>query len=221
MTAKMDTNQTAVVVVREPWDVGRELKALGMTRDGVIGIARSVAAARAEALPVDPWSAAGMMAYVWGVRGIRLMLLPELGWRISRHGNVEATVNDGLGIQLLFQNVDVACDGPEPQPISGKGAGTRNLVEQGRQGELFERAATPPGQMIGVVPTVWMLCVSTGDGRLRAEVSCPREFDGSWFAGFDRRIFVLNEALDPDFRSRTQGEPDDGTDEIEVRIAKK
>ena len=71
-------------------------------------------------------------AYINGVRAIRMDLLP-LGWRLSRTGNVEATVNDKLGIQICFQNVDIACTEQNPQAISGKGAGSRKLIQNGVQ----------------------------------------------------------------------------------------
>jgi hypothetical protein len=90
--------------------------------DIVTSIARKAAAAKAEALEIDPSSTPGTLAYINGVRAIRMDLLP-LGWRLSRTGNVEATVNDKLGIQICFQNVDIACTEQNPQAISGKGAG--------------------------------------------------------------------------------------------------
>lgn len=213
-------NQPKQVVVSDPLSVREELRALGLTLEGITQIVRQVAASKAEALAVDPCSTPGTLAYIRGVREIRLMLLPE-GWRVSRTGNVEATVNDNLGIQLLFQNVDLACDLNDPQAISGKGAGSRKLVEFGKQGELFDQPDSPEAKKLGVAPTVWVLCVSTVGKKLRAEVSCPDAFEGNQFDGFSKRIFVVDEDMNPDLR---QNLPlDDGGDsgDLEVRIAKK
>jgi len=208
------------VVVSDSWSVRQELRSLGLTPEGVTDISRQVAAAKAEALAVDPCSTPGTLAYIRGVRAIRLQLIPE-GWRISRSGNVESTVNDDLGIQLVFQNVDLACDTCDPQAISGKGAGSRKLVEFGKQGELFERHDIPAAKVLGVVPTVWVLCVSTEGRKLRAEISCPDAFEGNQFDGFSKRIFVVDEDLGPDLRQNMPLDDGGGAGEVEVRIVKK
>jgi hypothetical protein len=214
------------VVVSDVSSVRQELSVLGLTPEGVRDIARQAAAAKAEALAVDPCSTPGTLAYIYGVRAIRLQLIPE-GWRISRSGNVESTVNDDLGIQLVFQNVDLACDARDPQAISGKGAGSRKLIEFGKQGELFERLstpeiqATPVAQALGVVPTVWVLCVSTEGKHLRAEVSCPDVFEGNQFEGFSKRIFVVDEDFGPNVYENLPLDNDGGDGAVEVRIAKK
>ncbi|WP_419204715.1 hypothetical protein [Bordetella trematum] len=204
----------------DAWNIRHELFTLGLTIEGVTDIARQVASAKAEALAVDPCSTPGTLAYIRGVRAIRLQLIPE-GWRISRSGNVESTVNDDLGIQLVFQNVDLACDTRAPQAISAKGAGSRKLVEFGKQGELFVRDETHTSKSLGVVPTVWMLCVSTEGKRLRAEISCPDVFEGNQFEGFSKRIFVVDEELDPSLRQNTPLDDVGVDDEVEIRIAKK
>lgn len=217
----------APVVVSDAWEVRNDLRTLGLSVEAVIDIARQAAAAKAEALPVDPCSAPGTFAYIRGVRAIRLHLLLE-GWRMSRSGNVESTVNDELGVQLVFQNVDMACGERDPQAISGKGSGSRKLIESGQQGELFSqaKAATRASESqkrtaLGVVPTVWVLCVSTEGKKLRAEVSCPKAFEGDQFEGFSKRIFVVDEDLDPEVREETPMTDDGGSGEFEVRIAKK
>ena len=96
-------------IIRESRDVESALNRIGLTRDIVAEIALSAAAARAESLSVDPSSAPGILSYIHGVRAIRLNLLKR-GWRESRQGNVESTVNDDLGVQICFQNVDIACN---------------------------------------------------------------------------------------------------------------
>lgn len=211
--------QSKFIVIDEDSLVRQELRALGLTVDIVTSIARKAAAAKAEALEIDPSSTPGMLAYIAGVRAIRLDLLP-LGWRISRTGNVESTVNDKLGIQLCFQNVDVACMERHPQAISGKGAGSRKLIHDG-QAELFDREAPEATDALGSTPTVWAVCVSTDAKKLRAEVSCPEAFEGNQFEGFSKRIWVVDEDLEPTFGNI--GEPEDGSGPVEheVRIAKK
>jgi len=211
--------QLTPIVINEGYSVHQELHALGLTVHIVTSIARKAAAAKAEALEIDPSSTPGTLAYINGVRAIRMELLP-LGWRLSRTGNVEATVNDELGIQICFQNVDIAGTEQNPQAISGKGAGSRKLIQDG-QAELFDRDAPEAVDAFGSVPTVWVVCVSVDSKKLRAEVSCPEAFEGNQFEGFSKRIWVVDEDLEP--TPGIIGQPDDssGSLEHEVRIAKK
>lgn len=206
-------------VINEGFQVHQELRALGLTVDIVKTVARKAASAKAEALEIDPSSTPGTLAYIKGVRAIRMELM-TLGWRLSRTGNVESTVNDQLGIQICFQNVDIACTERHPQAISGKGAGSRKLIQDG-QAELFDREAPEAMDAFGSVPTVWVICVSADGKKLNAEVSCPEAFEGNQFDGFSKRIWVVDEDLAP-----TPGMidlPDDGSGSVEheVRIAKK
>lgn len=218
----MDTQmiQRKPIVVSEDWKIRSELRALGLTAEIIASVARASAAAKAEALEVDPSSTPGTLAYIKGVRSIRLQLLPH-GWRLSRAGNVESTVNDELGIQVCFQNVDVACQEREPQAISGKGAGSRKLIQDG-QADLFDRVDPTTTDALGVTPTVWVVCVSADAKKLRAELSCPEAFEGSQFEGFSKRIFVVDEDLDPGPQEDV-GKPDEdgGASDYEVRISKK
>lgn len=211
--------QLKPIVINEGYSVHQELHALGLTVDIVTSIARKAAAAKAEAMEIDPSSTPGTLAYINGVRAIRMKLLP-LGWRLSRTGNVEATVNDELGIQVCFQNVDIAGTEQNPQAISGKGSGSRKLIQDG-QAELFDRDAPEAVDAFGSVPTVWVVCVSVDSKKLRAEVSCPEAFEGNQFEGFSKRIWVVDEDMEP--TPGIIGQPDDssGSLEHEVRIAKK
>ncbi len=207
------------VLIDDDHQVRRELLRLGLTTEIVRTIARKAAAAKAEALEIDPSSTPGTLAYIFGVRAVRTALIP-LGWRLSRAGNVESTVNDEVGIQICFQNVDSACTEPNPQAISGKGAGSRKLIQDG-QAELFDREAPDAVDAFGSTPTVWVVCVSTDSKKLRAEVSCPVAFEGNQFEGFSKRIWVVDEDLDAAPDSIDRPADDSGPVEHEVRIAKK
>lgn len=208
-----------LVVINEGFEVRQELHRLGLTTEIVRTIARKAAAAKAEALEIDPSSSPGTLAYIFGVRAVRTALIP-LGWRMSRAGNVESTVNDELGIQICFQNVDTACTERHPEAISGKGAGSRKLIQDG-QAELFDREAPDAVDAFGSTPTVWVVCVSTDGNKLRAEMSCPIAFEGNQFEGFSERIWVVDEDLAPAPDRIDRPDDDIGPVEHEVRIAKK
>lgn len=206
-------------VVTDGWEVKSTLKALGLTPEIINNVARAAAGARADSLAVDPCSTPGQLAYIHGVRSIRIQLLPK-GWRISREGNVESTVNHDLGIQLCFQNVHLACGERDPEAISGKGSGSRKLIHDG-QTELFETVGTYAKKTLGATPTVWVLCVSSDEKSIRAELSCPESFEGDQFQGFSKRIFVLDETLDPKPRTDKGSDEDMVDTDFEVRISKK
>jgi hypothetical protein len=206
-------------VVKDEWEVRQELRALGLSQEAVRNVASAAASAKADTLPIDPVNTPGTQAYIHGIRSIRRQLLRE-GWRMSRAGNVESTVNDDRAIQICFQNVGQACGDDDPESISPKGSGARKLVRDGHQAEMFERESANAPMVFGTVPTVWVICVSTSDKRLRAEVSCPKVFEGDQFAGFSKRIFVVDEDLDPT-PDATQDRGDGGSGDHEVRITKK
>ena len=210
----------APLIVRDPQNIETALSKIGLTREIVTNIALSAVAARADSLSVDPSSAPGMLSYIYGVRAIRMNLLKR-GWRVSRQGNVESTVNDEIGIQLFFQNVDIACNHfKNPHAISGKGAASRSLVAAG-QGELFGRSTdTFEADVFGRTPVVWVICVSVEGPSVRAEVSCPQIFEGVQFENFHQRIFVLDESFEPTI-DRNNITTDEDADDFDVEISKK
>lgn len=217
-------------VISDPLNAEQELSQLGLKLPVARKVARAASAARASALEIDVSFAPGMLSHIHGNRHLRLELLP-LGWRMGRFNNVESVINDELGIQIIFQNVDMACvSDHSPQAISGKGSGSRQLVQNGLQSELWEQPANPPADASqvnskrGVTPSVWMFCVSDDGTRLRAEISKPSSFEGDQFEDFSKRIFVLDEesGTDPDIAIRTSsGDDGDADFDIEVNIAKK
>ncbi len=211
-------SSSSATIIQNKIEVGQCLTAIGLTKEFVIHVARAAAAARAESLPVDPLSAPGMNSYIFGVRHIRLGLLIKDGWRISRAGNVESTVNDDLGVQICFQNVINACDVTHaPQAISRKGTAARKLVAEG-QGDLFDAPSVNASTKYGCSPTVWIICVEADEQSLKVEVSCPKTFEGSQFEDFHQRIFVLDETFDD---GDSIDDDDSLLDDIDVYVSKK
>lgn len=208
-------------IVDTPFGALRELDALGLNIEIIRTIAEAAAGAKAEALPIDPLSSPGTLAYIHGVRSIRRALLPK-GWRVGRGGNVEATIHDQLGIQLLFQNVDRACSNKDPQAISKKGAGSRKLIQAGLQDELFEGNQPLSLEKIGSKPVVWLVCVSSDENGMQAEVSCPDIFNGDQFENFTKRIFVIDDKFEPIvFDANKDLDDGGGVENFEILISKK
>ncbi|MEZ2293912.1 hypothetical protein [Variovorax sp. RCC_210] len=207
-------------IIEEPADAERELAALGLTVEMVTRVARQSRSAKMETLPIDPCNSPGTQSYIYGVRAIRKAQLRKKGWRMCRDGNLEATVNDKLGIQLLFQNVDCACGvGRDPESMSEKGGGARRLVQSGNQRELFGGVQPAKFGKIGTTPKVWLICVSSDEKTLKAEVSAPMDFEGNQYSGFSKRIFVVNERFDPEVTPINND--DTGGPDVEVLVKRK
>lgn len=205
-------------IARDEWQVNQALRELGLSKEIVRRIAFAAASARNDATPLDPSFSPGMLSYIHGVRETRLALLP-LGWEMSREGNVDLTVNRAKGIQVCFQNVDLACANRDPEAVSGKGAASRRLVNSG-QGELDLPAidVTPiSSKQSG--PMMWFICVSADEQSVRAEVSCPMGFEGNAFQGFWHRLFVMDESTNPEPRGDDVGE--DGDLDLDIQVSKK
>lgn len=205
-------------VVREDWQVNQALRELGLTKDIVRRIALAAAGARNDATPVDPSFSPGMLSYIHGVREKRLALLP-LGWEMARDGNVDLTVNRAKGIQVCFQNVDLACSNRDPEAVSGKGAASRRLVYSGQIEMEFRGSEVTPISSMQSGPTMWFICVSADEFSVRAEVSCPKGFEGNAFQGFWHRLFVMDESTNPEPRRGVVD--DDGDLDLDIQVSKK
>lgn len=210
--------QVALKIYRESFEVRQALASIGLSEEIVRRIASVAGAAKASTIEVDPSGAPGQLSYIYGVRQVRLELLP-LGWRKARFNNVESTVNDDLGVQLVFQNVDRACSSKDPEAISGKGAASRQLVANGTA-DMFDVASVRSISKHGSTPRVWLICFSSGAKGISAEVSCPLSFEGNQFEGFKERIWVVDENAEPSPDPQKKVGPDDDLD-LDVVISRK
>jgi hypothetical protein len=219
--SNFDTKGKPQVIIKDAVEVRQALAAIGLTVEIIDKIADASATAKADTMAVEPLNAPGTNAYNKGVAATRLNLMP-FGWEMVHNRGIEPTVNYKLGIQVVFQNVDVACTDRDPQAISEKGSGSRKLVYDGqRQKVLFERVEGAPEQIRGAAPEVWLICVSTSGKKLRAEVSCPLLFEGNQFEGFSKRIFVMDRDYDPTPQARPNADGGGRVDDFEVKIVKK
>lgn len=166
------------------------LAALGITKDEVIQIVQEAVAAKNNAIAIDPINTPGLLAYVYGTRALRAMLMPK-GWRLDRTNNIEAVVNGDSTIKLLYQNTDSACDASrEPRAISGKGPASSRMIAQA-QGDLFPDLLEAELKQVPT-PAIWFLCVSINENGVQAELSRPKAIEGGQYKGFHERIFIIN-----------------------------
>lgn len=206
-------------VCKNPSLVQSRLSNLGLRREALIEVAQKAAAARNDAVAIDPVNAAGLMAYIFGTRALRQYLLPN-GWTIDRTENIEATVHPSSGITIVYQNCDSCCtpDSP-PRPISAKGAASERMIED-RNGDFFVeelRAAE-----MAASGNLWFFCVSVNANDVRAELSCPVGLDGKQFGRFRERIFILQDGDIPrSLTAVTDVFEGGGRDEYDVVISRK
>ena len=194
---------------------------LGLDRQDLIEIALLAASARSEQTPYDPYGSGGQFSYIHGTRHIRMKLCPK-GWTVHREGNVEATKHPTLGLKIVFQNADSACDPTRcPQPVTAKGRSTREQVDM-VSGELFDAAELDDLMKNADVDdaALWFFCVATVEDEPVAELFCPSGIVDGRFGGYHERIFILQRG-DLDATALDEDDPDEGTGDIDVPVSKK
>lgn len=111
------------------------LARLELEREKLIAAGHHALAAAATASPLHPSNAAGMFAYMDGVKGLRAENLGG-NWEIFSEEGVEGIRNDVLKLRVLFVNVNQACRKADPKARSRKGAGSERVA----CGDMFEAA---------------------------------------------------------------------------------
>ncbi len=189
----------ATKIYHQEWDVDRELERFGRSKADWRKVVERIVAAKLDAVPNDPRAAAGLFAYIYGVRHTRSLL----AWKTIRKDNIEGSQQPTTGLQVIYQSVDCAgLIAKSPKAIQGKGAGARRQIEAAHGG-LFEDGELPEmtgpryiGDPDEPPPSIWYFCVSInreGDELcVGAEVSLPAPFTGDNFGDFHERIIVLD-----------------------------
>ncbi|MEQ5858416.1 hypothetical protein NFI08_22400 [Halomonas sp. EF61] len=124
----MKQNSIATLVT-EPLDVERRLTAFCLTREGLLRVRDMALGAAADTTPFDPTNAAGTLAYIYGVRGLRFEFVGQ-GWQLDRVENMEFIKNESLGMRVGFCNVrPTASEAGGPKARSPKGAGAERACQ--------------------------------------------------------------------------------------------
>lgn len=184
-------------------DVDTRLLPFLVTRADLLPIVKAVVAARADAVENDPITAEGQFAYIYGTRHVRGVFRAKK-YLLDRVNNIEAVKHPESALKVVYQSVDLAASGMhEPQAISGKGAGTHDLVNLA-QGSLFNPAELARLKPINVAPVnrgIWFFCVSVIGDDVRAELSLPAGIKNGNFDGFIERIFILRDGEWPKIKA--------------------
>ncbi len=172
------------IVRRDPWDVAARIAELQLTVDGLLNVRAMAVGAAADATPFHPANAAGTFSYHHGTFGLRKEFVGKI-WRVERPDGVEAIINEGLKVRVVFANVDVACDDDlKPRPRSRKGAGAERVCMGNLFGSLPEYA---PAQPRGGWTTFYLMV----DQRGAAELTQP-VVKNNTFTAWIERIYLSN-----------------------------
>lgn len=177
----MNRTKIESVILSSPWDVDRRLAELQLDRVRLLRVREKALAAGANATPFHPANAAGTFAYQHGTFALRDEFVGD-HWRVDRPDGVEAIRNDKIKAQVVFANVDIACDDDQkPRPRSRKGSGAERVCS----GNLFERLPEyAPRQ-----PDGWKTYYLMVDESGAVELTLPVVEKGT-FTGWIERLYL-------------------------------
>ena len=178
-------------IIKDSGDVDETLFShFGLTKEDFFPVVSEAVSARNEATLFHPINSPGTLSHHHATAALRSGLHAK-GWKIIREDGVEASFSPEYNIKMAFQNVDCAAfEGRTPQAISNKGAATKQLIDE-CQGDLFEGYKVRSDKQS--TTEFWYFFVSNEQGRVCAELSRPKPFEGGNFAEFDMRIFVVQD----------------------------
>ncbi len=178
-------------IYSQDYEAGVRLETLGLTAGDLIEVVKRSVAARASAVSTFPANAAGQLSYIFGTAAIRDVLLLK-GWQIDRTGNIEATYNPAIGIKIVFQNADSACeDRRDPKAISEKGPAASKAVDSGQMYLFPEIEAAHAESQARENASLWYFFVHINGDDVRAELSFPKSIEDRQFKGFNERVYVI------------------------------
>jgi hypothetical protein len=191
-------------IVREPWDVDRRLKELGLTRLGLDNVRRLALHERGTATPFHAANAAGTLAYQHGTWGLRNEFVGR-HWTVDRELGVEAIRNDQRKVRVAFANVDLTCvDDHTPRPRTEKGSGAERITSSDLFDDLPHSVSVPVGNC-----AFYYLMLGEDGG---AELTWPVIRGGKFVATIER-IYLANGGDDePETLSLDDGGIADGFD---------
>lgn len=183
-------------IIKGEADVSDALSSFSTTPEELIDVIKNTLAVRLGCVSIDVVNAKGSLSHILGTRYLRELFIKKR-WHIKRQKNVETIAHPNSGLQIAYQNVDIAANlYREPRAISAKGRGTIELVSEA-QGLLFSSKELPQisrtnANSAKLNKMIWYLCVSFHeDETVSAELSLPKMITNGNFDGFHERIFLI------------------------------
>jgi hypothetical protein len=156
-------------VHHDPYEVDRELAALGLSRKPTIRAVKQGELHRRLATPLDPPSAAGTFAWIFTLRGLSEEYVPK-GWRRSDKGlSTIMNPNGTVAIAVVSGDEGTGLVDGEPASRYSRGPATIEVIMENGQGALFD-----------IDPLVtWFLLINSGSDGVYAELSQPEAVDST------------------------------------------
>ncbi len=200
---------------------GVRLESLGLTAGDLIEVVKRAVGAKAAAVPTFPANAAGQLSYIFGTGALREVLLAK-GWQMDRMGNIESTYNPAIGIKIVFQNADSACDDRrDPKAISDKGPAACRAVDSGQLSLFPEIDAKCSAIEARENAALWYLFVHINGDDVRAELSFPKSIEDRQFSGFNERIYIIKEDEWMSIAPRAEQDADAAAPDFEIEVTRK
>jgi hypothetical protein len=220
----------STILLHKPIEVSNRLEKIGVTKEMLLEVVKSMQAAKNGCTDNDPPSAPGWSAWRDGTRRLREVLTAS-GWVKDDTDMISSAFHKEKGIKLLVCNTDsgTGLEDSEPQNCSYKGSATDRAVNSNevqvlmtsildqsvpRDVVLFDPSAN---DLVKVVH--WYLCVYIYGETLRAELSCPVKIAGGYFSAFHERIILIGDQ-DGGGVPLSRNKPDDDADN-EIPVTRK
>jgi len=153
------------------------------------------------------------MAWMEGTRRLREIFL-SLGWERNDDFRVYSVSKGSIRIAVCNTNDGTGMEFQQPKNRNKKGPGTDLAVSlnQGVFSVILEEAMNivPPSSSPEGI-SYWYLCVFCEDETVRAELSCPLEFENGFFTSFRDRIILIG-GDDNNLITRRSQNPDGDSD---------
>lgn len=205
-----------VILHRDPPDIDRRLRELGLDREGLIEAVRASVAFRAGCTDNDPANAPGWEGYRGAVRRLR-EIYRSVGWDKERRDNVEVIRHPGLKLRIAYLATDARTCDPIVQPSNRypKGPAQQRAASANGQMDLFPDTLEDEDGNPHDGHSTWLLCVyDDGHGTVLAELSRPTGFDGNHVSAFSERIFLIG----PGEWDGLALAGDDGDDDSDIEV---
>lgn len=214
------------VIFKDPIEVTNRLAECGTSRELALAVIDAMVTAKSECTPNDPSGSRGWRAWQMGTRRLRDVHIGMGDWQKDDTGQVPSIVSKNLGMRIVICNTDdgTCLDSMQPQNSSRKGTSTDHAVDA-NQTSFFPDDETGKVVSLNRVLTTagpvvtYFLCVYAEGDDVRAELSCPKEFENGFFTGFSERIYIVGG--DTPQGGSTQKIANDGESDYDIPVTLK
>ncbi len=218
------------VIFKQPVEVTNRLAERGTSKELMFALLDAMVTAKNECTENDPVGSRGWRAWQMGTRRNREIHVGIGDWEKDDTDQVPSIVSKKLGIRIVVCNTDdgTCIDAVGPQNSSKKGAGNERAIDANQTSLLdllpktqnnivsLGRTLTSAGSMV-----TYYFCAHIAGDDVRAELSCPTNFEAGFFGEFAERIYIVGGQTPPDEGAKLSPSRDQDSDfDIPVKLKK-